>query len=414
MKNKKITIVGGGIVGFITANYLLAKGVKDISIYELKNNLGGVLKDEIFNNDFFFNSCQYLDVQSEYYKYIPQKIRKDLYEFDHEYFSVTKLKTKKIFTKNFAGPVFDEMPLFKKNVDLSKNLHERLNIYPAEVSSFLINWVKSAFKNIQKLTSNSSYSLAIRRAFFRNFTDDVKKKKILDYVDETYGLPRDILKLSSIKAALPKKGFNDFFLQFEKYLISQGVNVYKKSPIKTLFLKKKINIYNGLKKINFNHLIWTGNPNPIIKNTIKKKLDSYNIEITSYYFIIKKNIKKNFYIQVFSLETRINRIFFYYDGNSNKITVECFDHKFDQDTIQKEVLENLKYLNLNITNKDLVFSGYTKLKNYSIISINDFQTLYNFRQIQDKFKLIDCGWYNYGRDIKLNKVFESINKYILT
>ena len=47
---KKIVIVGGGIVGFISANYLLNLGLKDIRIYETNKNFGGVLKYQIIDN----------------------------------------------------------------------------------------------------------------------------------------------------------------------------------------------------------------------------------------------------------------------------------------------------------------------------------------------------------------------------
>jgi hypothetical protein len=413
MKNKKVVIIGGGVIGFITANYLLSKGIKDISIYELKNNVGGVLKDEIIKNDFFLNSCQYLDVYSEYYKYIPKKIKKSLYEFDHKYFSITKFKDKEIFTKDFAGPVFEEKPIYNKNVNLNDSLLKRLNTYPVDVGFFLISWAKSAFENIHKLTGYSSNSLALRRVFFKNFVSDVKKNKKIKYIDDTHGIPRDALKLSSLKAALPKRGFNYFFLTFEKYLINLGVHIYKKSPIKVLFSKNKIDIFTGSKKINYDYLVWTGNPTSIIKNTTKKILDSFNVKSVNYYFNIKKDIKKNFYIQVFSLDTKINRIFFYYNGNSSKVTVECFEHNLDPHAIQKDVLKYLKYLNLKIKNGDIKFSGHAKYKNYNIISKNDFQTLNNFKKIQDKLQLIDCGWDIYGRDKKLKNVFESINKHIL-
>ena len=90
---KKIVIVGGGISGMISANYFYKKGFRDIKIFEIKSNLGGVLSDQIFNKDFFFNSCQYFDTKSEWYKYIPSKIRKlYLTEFPHKYSSLTKFK----------------------------------------------------------------------------------------------------------------------------------------------------------------------------------------------------------------------------------------------------------------------------------------------------------------------------------
>ena len=50
---KKITIVGGGIIGCLVAIHFKKKNY-DVTIVEQRKNLGGVLRDYETKNDFFF------------------------------------------------------------------------------------------------------------------------------------------------------------------------------------------------------------------------------------------------------------------------------------------------------------------------------------------------------------------------
>ena len=61
---KNLTIVGGGITGCILALLADSKKYKKIEIFDISKRLGGVLKDLEFDNDYFFNGCQYLDTSS--------------------------------------------------------------------------------------------------------------------------------------------------------------------------------------------------------------------------------------------------------------------------------------------------------------------------------------------------------------
>ena len=52
-RQKKITIVGGGIIGCLVAVHFRQKKY-NVIIIEQRKNLGGVLRDYETENDFFF------------------------------------------------------------------------------------------------------------------------------------------------------------------------------------------------------------------------------------------------------------------------------------------------------------------------------------------------------------------------
>ena len=409
---KKIIIVGGGITGLITAYYLKIKGYKDISIYEIKKNLGGILNDKILEKDFFFSSCQYLEVNSDWYKYIPSVLKKNqLYEFKHQYSSYTEDKNSINFTKDFAGPSFNHEPNFN-NVDYKKDLLSRLNVYSENTKKFVKKWLDSINIDLEKLTSESSYGLALRRIYFKNNKKLISKKKFLKIFDETYGLKRQELNLNLLKAALPIKGYNNFFEEFEKILTLNQIRIFKRKPIKVSYLDKKLKIFSENTEIKYDYLLWSGNPTSIIKNVLKKNLDSFNIKSLNLFFLIK-NIKiKTNYVQYFSLNSKINRIFFYESNKNTKITVECFDHKFQKNEIISHIIKILNYLKIKVDIKNIVFLGQENYKIYNILSCSDKKILKEFKSYHKEFNMINCGWEKYGRDLKFKEIFSSIKKII--
>ena len=411
MKNQ-IVIVGGGITGLVTANYLFERGVTDISIFETQNYLGGVLKDEIINKEFFINSCQYLEVGSKWYKFIPENLRnKILIEFPHTYSSYTECEDKKIFTKDFAGPVFNFKPTFN-SAKISHSLENRIMAYPLKTQSFIKKWLKNIDLNIDELSSNSSYGLALRRIYFKNYLQEVFKKKNQKIFDETHGLKRKELKLKSLIAALPANGYNKFFHQFENILKKKKIKIYNKSPIKVEFDNKKIQIYSRGQKVDFDKLIWTGNPTSIIKKVLNKKLNSLNIKNVNFFFKINKNINLNHYVQYFSDVSKISRVFIYSNKYFSKITVETFNHELDMARIRLETLKVLNLLNIKLEENDLEYYGHKDYRTYNIISNSDYEIIKEFYEYNDSLDIINSGWEKYGRDLKFDQIFKSLKLII--
>jgi len=107
---KKIIIIGGGITGCMAALYIDKKNF-DVSIYESKNNLGGVLSDFSHKDESFLNGVQYLDVNTDWYIEIEKLFRKKLNKFNHSYGSITESENSISFSDKFAVPVFNNIEL---------------------------------------------------------------------------------------------------------------------------------------------------------------------------------------------------------------------------------------------------------------------------------------------------------------
>ena len=118
---KKVIIVGGGITGCMAALYLDKKKF-DVSIYESKNNLGGVLSDFSHKEESFLNGVQYLDVNTKWYIEIKKLLGKKLKEFSHTYGSITESENSLLFTNKFAVPVFTNVEFNSLKRTIKKNL----------------------------------------------------------------------------------------------------------------------------------------------------------------------------------------------------------------------------------------------------------------------------------------------------
>ena len=102
---KKIVIIGGGIIGCLTAIYLKQNN-HDVTIIEKGSNLGGVLSDHKYQNQIYLKGTQYLDADSEWFKMLINLVN-DVKIFEYDYGSFTNFGTSKINSSDYALPVFD-------------------------------------------------------------------------------------------------------------------------------------------------------------------------------------------------------------------------------------------------------------------------------------------------------------------
>ena len=178
------------------------------------------------------------------------------------------------------------------------------------------------------------------------------------------------------------------------------------------FDNKKIQIYSRGQKVDFDKLIWTGNPTSIIKKVLNKKLNSLNIKNVNFFFKINKNINLNHYVQYFSDVSKISRVFIYSNKYFSKITVETFNHELDMARIRLETLKVLNLLNIKLEENDLEYYGHKDYRTYNIISNSDYEIIKEFYEYNDSLDIINSGWEKYGRDLKFDQIFKSLKLII--
>ena len=119
---------------------------------------------------------------------------------------------------------------------------------------------------------------------YKNFFNEIKKNKKFSFIDETHGLKRDSLKLDKLYAGIPKFGYDSFFSKFLKHLKENNVKFYPLSPVRPQIKNNKLEIYSKNNKIDYNYLLWTGNPTSLIYQTLNKRLEFYSYKINKFLF----------------------------------------------------------------------------------------------------------------------------------
>ena len=329
--DKNYSIIGAGITGCALAIYLKKKLNKDVSIYEISSKVGGVLRDLNFNNEKFFNGVQYLSNDKTWINFIAKDkdFKNIFWSFQDNCGSYTSFEGEEIYSSEFPCPVF------KSKIDLNnlkilkpaKNLTERINLYPKSIAEHLMKWVKKYEINTDLLSSKcASNGLMLNKILLKdNNLSDIKNLKNNKIFDDLYGLPRKELNYPKINVLVPKEGYDIFFSKIENFLKRNGINIHLNSSIRPKWENNKLIVKKFSENINAQKIIWTANPTKLIESYNLKKIDSYPLFIKTFTSNLEIDLKKLFYVNIFSHELDIFRVFLHKIGNKSKITFECFD-----------------------------------------------------------------------------------------
>jgi len=419
--NMKIVIVGAGITGCI-AGIELAKLKHDVHIYESCNEIGGILRDAIFDEDIFFNSCHYLNNDASWVQNLLKDYSFNILKFDHVYGSFTEYENKKVVCNESAIPTFninETTNYISNNYSLGQNdsINNRFGAYPKCISSFLKKWFNQFQVHDSKyIHENGSIATQCNRVYLKGQETNINKLKDLStIIDSLYGIPRKKLNKSksSLKAILPIKGYNYFFNELKKVLLDNSCNLNLGSTVRPYFDdNQKLNIVCNKKQINYDAIIWAANPVPIIFKSGYGKLDNPFCKMKIFHFNISDtNIINPKYIQIFSLKSLITRIFVYNINNCNKVTVETIytdkDPIKELDFISSKAIELLKSFNYP---SDICFAGAQIQKRHIFYTKDDFNKINSFENDYNiKFpNFVGGGYLEYGRDQKINSI---LNKF---
>jgi len=409
------SIVGGGISACALATYLSEKHTGKISIYESSSSIGGVLKDLIFDDKIYFNGVQYIEDNTSWINILKKKkeIYNNLIFFEDKNASYTNFNGEEILSKDFPCPIFNTKVKLENLPKIEKfsSLKDRLGLYPKEISENLESWVNKFGINCNLLSNQCAENgLMIVRVLpsQNNSVDLLNLKKKDKTFDTLYGLPRKTLKLPSVKVIVPKYGYNDFFLKLKEYLVSKKTSFNAKAIIKSSWNKKKLTIKNLTKPIQSQNVIWTANPTDLIKNFNSKKMDSYPVMIKTFTGDLNIKLKDFFYVNVFSHELDIFRMYIYNINNQPKITLECFD-KINgiEDSINKieEIFNKFGYkLKLDTIKK----FHYKRQKKYFLVSVQDKKILQDFYDEVKDSNLTPGAWDIYHREKKINSILSNL------
>lgn len=419
----KAIVIGGGITGCVISSFLADQGFT-VHLYESSNQLGGVLNDIYFNENFYYNDCQYLQNNSPWLDELRENININMIEFPHLYGSFTYTNYGQIISKNFAGPIFkyklsntEVQIMIKKAQTLSEasSLNERIHCYPAQLSSFFIKWLGNQTQTtLDSLSHFSSIALQFSRIYLKDDEENIiNLKSQYLCLDDLLGLPRNYIykEDSGLTAILPTGGFNDLFKKFQIFLKNKKVNVHLSEFVKCKIKDDKLMLANKENRIlEYDLAIWTGSPFPLIRLLMKERISNHLDFCITYVFRFcgssKKSIDLPFYIQVFSLYHTFRRIYIYPKENNEQIvSVETLQTQTNVNQILSsiyDILEKFDYLG------KLEFIGTKKHAKKIFLTRDDLLGISKIKDILQEYDIIDGGWHLYGRESRINYVKDKI------
>ena len=415
MKKKHIAVVGGGITGCVTALLAAKKGL-DVSLYEISDSLGGVLKDLKAKDERFINGCQYFEPAKWFNELQTHKEYEEIFhKLTLSHGSYTKFNNKSHAEKNYPEATFvDSFKNFKLNFKNQNNLADRYECYPKKISQYLKKWVKRFQINLEDLKWNAaSKGLLTSRIYLKKHLPEIivyKKKDSL--ADELYGIPRTELNLKEVKAFLPRVGYDEFFSDIHKKLLNSGVKVFTKTPIRPNYSKNNFSLISGNKKIDCDYIVWSCNPTGLIKCYDNTKLQSKNIKVRVYCFNLNEKLNNHFYTHVYTKNSSIFRIFLYRLSGKSKITLECFDEEENIKNITKNISKILKDFKINTKLSKKNLKLVNRQRRYFLVSLSDEKTLKTFFKKTKNSNLICGAWNIYGREKKIDYLESQINSLI--
>ena len=224
MTKQKIIIVGGGFTGLLIGTLASQQG-HTVHLYEAGNSLGGVLKDIIINEDWYYHGCQYLPDKNEWLQKLG--LDKHLHSFPDRYASYTQLDKnhQAVLLNDFAQPAFNGRHEFPSVASISNNATNYLDNY-ASIGKLIGQWA-SRLNIDDRLHTVSLDHMQIDRIYLPDMHNDlITMKGNSTFYNRLIGIPRSLRESNGAKkpqASLPPHGYSKWLAQLESIARVSGV-----------------------------------------------------------------------------------------------------------------------------------------------------------------------------------------------
>jgi hypothetical protein len=401
----KVTVIGGGFTGCMTALECARQG-HEVSLWESADRLGGVLLDIKNEHGVYFNGCQYLRQGSVKSLGWPD----DFVEFPHEYGGVTALSNKGILVVNdSAQPSIEGAAQLLDAPYIEDTALERLNAYGL-CATELIQWAKP-FGDLSQLDWRCLIPMQLSRLYFPEDVNVTRLKMESHRADQLLATPRRLRGHTAEPAWLPKAGYAQMFVKLEKTLIDLGVNIRLRSPVKPLIETGRLSLQSRTEAILSDAVIWTANPQPLIKRLFGKQLDTPPIPmkllVGDLGLVCKWPMSPPYYWQVFDNNSCVVRLYVYELGGILRFSAETFD-TVDNDTAWRHLQRVMQVCGLGGGHKLASVVTQSRYINFSPTEFKDLETL-TPRMLE--LGVIPGGWQHYGREEKVRHILSLINQF---
>ena len=410
-RQKKITIVGGGIIGCLVAVHFRQKKY-NVVIIEQRKNLGGVLRDYEIEDDFFFRGCQYLENDIDWLDQLKIISAEKFNLFRYNYASNNTFNRKTLLKKDLAVPIFKIKNFKKKNFKLNnlknKSLNDKISFYPKEIKKNLTNFIENCGLNPKEIHYDCAQNLQISRINILNSEREIIKLKNEELIfDQNLAVSRKKKNENNLFYSTPINGYSRMFNSILTSLQKMGIKIILDTKVEPIWINEKLILEYNKKKISDSLIFWSGNPTKLIYNFNKKKIKS-NIFKTFQISANTSNKLKNFFLQNFSDRSKILRIQTYNSKKNSKIGIEyIFSNRSAIDLVNeaKKILSKLN-IKLKVLTKTIV---KYPIPRFDVYTVSDQKIINDFQNKTKNSNLLYSPWLIYGRKKKIKKIIDFLS-----
>lgn len=313
----KVRIIGGGLTGVLAAFEAHRLGLRDITLHEQFDRLGGAALPKVEGGLELRSSCLYFGAAKDEIRQLLEWNGVEFEDFENRFGSVSPGPDgQPICIRDFAGPA---LPARKVGLaePVGESLADRLRAYPADMQQTLTRycqWHLGAW--LDEVHESAAAPLAINRVYpIGGDVSTLAELKRTDALyDDLYAIPRDLWgRTKNLTASAPRAGFAAMFETCRRRLESLGVEVLDTSlvsPRQALAATDEI-------------VVWAANPMPLFKAcgmTAPKLIEK---SFATYVFKAKFAGPTPFYVNNFTSTGAAFRVHIYESRGETLVTAEC-------------------------------------------------------------------------------------------
>ncbi|HEX2561732.1 flagellin modification protein FlmF [Phenylobacterium sp.] len=323
---KKVRIVGGGLTGVLAAFQAHGLGCRDIELHERFDALGGVALPQSRGGLELREGCIYFGPAGDPIRTLLEGHGVGFEDIDNRFGSVSLGAGGDLTaTRDFGGPAYPCADL-ALTPPAGDSLANRIACYPAPIAEAVASYCRWHLGDapLEEVHESAAIPLAVNRVFpaLGDLPQLAQLKTESPLHDELFAIPRHLWgRTNNATAALPTDGFPAMFRQCRQALERLGVRVHDTSlvsPRQALAARKDDEV-----------LVWAANPTPLFKPLGLRPPKLVRKTFATYVFRCRYEGPLPFYVQNFTAEGAVFRIYVYESGGQALATAECVEEADD-------------------------------------------------------------------------------------
>ena len=313
---KRVRIVGGGLTGILAAFEAHRLGCRNIALFERFDALGGVSLPRHAHGLELRDGCVYFGPKGDPIRSLLEDNGVAFEDFDNSFASISPGG---VVTDQFGGPALGADDIKLRGDDLT-SLAGRIACYPAAIADCLRRYCEwhLGTSDLAAVHESAAIPLAINRVYPAGCSVDalVRLKRDIPLYDQLYGIPRQLWgHRRNITASLPVGGFKGMFETCRRALEGIGIAVHDTA----LVSPRAAILEHAVDEI----LVWAANPTPLFKPVGLKTPTLLQKSFATYVYKVGGVGPLPYYLQNFTAEGSVFRLYFYESGGHALMTAEC-------------------------------------------------------------------------------------------